>query len=114
MVKFLLNRDETSFKEEVQEFWRNGWSISSIPDPKEKDDLKYALKACIVERMVEIWNSPPKNKDEYLPGWTASVGPYLNGYSVVPEELIKYFEDYTSEIFKKRNIFAPHDFMFFV
>ena len=114
MVIYLLKYDETSFKDEVQNFWRNRWVIKDIPDPKDSDELVYALKACIVERMVEIWNSPPKNQNESAPEWCEHVKPYTIGFSVIPDDMKEIFKSYTSDIFGKRNVFAPHDFMFFV
>jgi len=65
--------------------------------------------------MVQVWNSPPKNKHEQVPEWCEEVSVYVPGWSVVSESERHFFEGSpVSEVFKKRNIFAPKDFIFFV
>ena len=114
MVIAVLINDEVELWDEVQHFWRKKWRLRGIEDPEDKDPLSYALKACIVERMADLWNSPPKNRREKIPAWCEDVPPYEPGFSVVEESYRKYFEDYPSPVFEKRNIFAPGEFMFFV
>ena len=41
----ILNHDLVALKGEVQHFWRNNWKISQVPDPKDQDPLRYAIKA---------------------------------------------------------------------
>lgn len=115
MAEAILKRNERKFRDEIQYFWNKGWKINEIPDPEDTDSLKYALKACIVERMKELWNMPPKNRSEILPDWCNQVSEYPSGFSVIEESYRKYFKpDDASPVFERRNIFAPKDFMFFV
>lgn len=114
MVGYLLQRDEISFRDEVQYFWRQKWEIAAVPDPKDADTLQYALKSCIIERMAVIWREPPKNRADSVPAWCHNVPPHITGFSVISDVNKRFFEDDTSEIFGKRNIFAPRNFMFFV
>jgi len=114
MVDAILNRDEITLFDEVQYFWRQKWELSTIEDPGEKDALRYALKACLVEKMVEIWGMPPKNKKDFAPLWCKNVSAYEAGFSVIKEQHKKYFIEEISSVFQKRNIFAPRDYLFFV
>jgi hypothetical protein len=115
MVDHLLAHEEIPFLDLVQQVWRRGWKLDEIPDPKDTDALRYALKACLLERMAEIWSSAPKNVRSAAPSWCERVAPAPVPFSVVSseyEELWKGAE--SSPIFAKRNIFAPRQFMFFV
>lgn len=77
--------------------------------------LKQALKACLLERMVEVWNAPPKNGDEKAPGWCKSIPALAVRFSVIkPEEQEFWKDELSSPVFAKRNIFAPKEFMFFL
>jgi hypothetical protein len=49
-----------------------------------------------------------------VPAWCSQVDPVVNAFSVVKEEDKYLFENYASEIFAKRNIFAPKEYLFFV
>lgn len=114
MVKYLLRDDDLSVREEVQYFWRQKWAIKDIKKPRRTDDLTLALKACIVERMVEVWNAPPKNQNESVPEWCCGVPALDQEFSVISKEYRHFFEDDPSDIFGKRNIFAPRNYLFFV
>ena len=114
IVDNILSGDEISVAEEVQYFWRQGWKLEAIDDPCDGDPLRYALKACLVERLHEIWTTAPKNRKDHVPDWCAQVRPVENPFSVVKEEDQYLFENYTSAIFAKRNIFAPKEYLFFV
>lgn len=115
MCDSILRKDTVAFMDDVQLFWGKEWPLSSIPDPHEKDTLKYALKACFVERMAEVWEEPPKSQKTVLPAWCLRVPAVQKDFSVIPDEYREFYEgDLVSAIFSKRNIFAPRDFMFFV
>ena len=107
--------DTVAFMDNVQLFWRMDWPLCSINDPNEKDKLKYALKACFVERMVELWNAPPKLQQSSAPDWCNNVAAAEKHFSVIASDYKDFYKgDLISPIFSKRNIFAPRDFMFFV
>ena len=70
---------------------------------------------CLVERMVEIWNAPPKSANEKSPDWCADVSALQKRFSVIkPDEQSFWEEEVENTIFAKRNIFAPKEFMFFL
>jgi len=101
--------------DDVQLFWRKQWDLSLVPDPCEKNALRYALNACLLERMAEVWSAPPKCCPSKPPEWCKHVPPIQGEFSVIPDKYRKFFDgDLVSPIFNKRNIFAPRNFMFFV
>ncbi len=115
MVGNLIAYDEISFLDDVQFIWRRSWSIENVQDPKDADPLRYALKACLLERMAEIWSSPPKNVKTSAPDWCKHVPAVKNEFSVVRNEYRAIWaKDLASPVFQKRNIFAPKEFMFFL
>lgn len=115
MVDHLLSYDEIAFLDLVQFVWRRGWRLNSASEPQESDSLRKALKACLVERMVEIWNAPPKNSDEHAPEWCSNVPAVDQRFSVIKSEQQAFWEgELANPIFEKRNIFAPKEFMFFL
>lgn len=115
MCDSVIRKDTVAFMDDVQLFWRKEWDLSTVSDPHEKDALKYALKACFLERMAEVWGEPPKSLSMAAPAWCLRVPPVQKDFSVIPDEYREFYEgDLVSPVFSKRNIFAPRDFMFFV
>ena len=114
MVDHLLSYEEIPFLDLVQYIWRREWVLGDINKPTDTDPLRLALKACLVERMVEIWNAPPKNCNETVPPWCQSVPAVKEHFSVIPGDLEVWKDEPSSHIFEKRNIFAPKEFMFFL
>lgn len=115
MCDSVIQKDTVAFMDDVQLFWRKQWDLSQVPDPREKDALKYALKACFIERMAEVWSEPPKSQPMSIPDWCERVPAVQKEFSVIPDEYREFYEgDLVSPIFSQRNIFAPRDFMFFV
>lgn len=115
MVDRLLAYDEIAFLDLVQFVWRRGWKLETASFPETHDPLRRALIACLIERMVKIWNSPPKNRDEKVPEWCDSIPAVQERFTVVKPDQRSFWEgEPANEIFAKRNIFAPSEFMFFL
>lgn len=115
MVDALVAHEEIQFLDLVQYVWRRGWPLSSAKKPNDNDTLRLALKACLIERMVEIWNAPPKNSNEQVPDWCDLVPAISDHFSVISSANQAFWENEEgSSIFLRRNIFAPRDFMFFL
>jgi hypothetical protein len=115
MVDLLLVHDEIPFLDLVQHVWRRGWPLGSASAPQDPDPLRRALKASLIERMVEIWNAPPKNAAEKAPEWCQSVPAIETRFSVIgPDDQAIWKNEPPSPIFERRNIFAPREFMFFL
>ncbi|MDR2208339.1 MAG: hypothetical protein LBE22_05130 [Azoarcus sp.] len=110
-----VERDEISTMDAVQLFWRKQWIIEEVPDPQEKDPLRYAIMASFLERMAEVWSDPPKNMPSKPPQWCAKVPPTEEFFSLLPERYRSILEKYPpAEAFRKRNIFALENYVFFV
>lgn len=76
---------------ETEYFWYQStekWSLSSIPNPKDSDPIRYAIVACIVEELVRAFNwrlalgmrrngehIRRKNEGDPYPPYTHDVGP---------------------------------------
>lgn len=115
MVDNLIGYDEIAFLDDVQFIWRREWNIADVADPKDADPLRYALKACVLERMAEIWSAPPRNLKTSAPAWCKDVPPVEDKFSVIRAEYRDVWrDDFASPVFAKRNIFAPKEFMFFL
>ena len=115
MIDRLLAHDEIALLDLVQLVWRRGWRLENSTASRSQDALHSALRACLVERMVEIWNAPPKNSDEKVPEWCETIPAVRDCFSVIkPEEQSFWEREPANEIFAKRNIFAPKEFMFFL
>lgn len=115
MVDKLLAYDEIAFLDGVQFIWRRGWPLESVSPPEDDSILRQALKASIVERMVEIWTAPPKNSIEQTPSWCNNITALSEPFSVIKQEEQHLWKDEPcNAIFEKRNIFAPKEFMFFL
>ena len=99
------------------EVFRNGLGGDSaaptyVPPPADADPLRVALKACIVERLVEMLNSLPHDDDQSVPAWTAGV-PALP--SPMPLQSARLLEgEVFNDIFEKRNFLVTRNFMYFV
>ncbi|GLQ29615.1 hypothetical protein [Litoribrevibacter albus] len=115
MVDHILNYNEIEFLDLVQFIWRRGWALENAEPPHDELELRCALKACLIERMAEIWNAPPKNSNEVIPAWCLKIPALSNSFSVIkPEEQSLWEGESGNDIFRKRNIFAPSEFMFFL
>jgi hypothetical protein len=113
MCEAVLAHDAVGVMAEVQFFWGAGWPIADIPRPSDKDPLRLAIKACLIERMAEVWSAPPKNEAATAPAWCSEIGPVAAEFSVVSPEYRNSFA-LESPVFRKRNLFAPRDYLFFV
>ncbi len=115
MVDHLLAYDEIPFLDLVQFVWRQSWDLSTAKDQKDKSNIRTVLKACLIERMVEIWQMPPKSISMKAPRWCGMVSPLDEPFSVISPKYRSFWEDEKgNQIFAKRNIFAPEQFMYFL
>lgn len=115
MTDKLIQYDEIAFLDMVQYIWRRGWPLKSASSPSGDSALRCALKACIIERMAELWASPPKNSPETIPTWCKGVPALKEPFSIIkPEEQAFWQDEPSNPVFEKRNIYAPKEFMFFL
>lgn len=113
MCDAVIAHDAVAVMAEVQYFWGAEWPVATVARPLDEHPLRLALKACLLERMAEVWNAPPKNEPSSAPAWCSEIEPVSEEFSVVPDEYRASFA-MESPVFRKRNIFAPRDYLFFV
>lgn len=112
MVQYLLNHEEIKFKQSVQDFVRDHHCID-IPMPHDRNTTKLALKAALVERLVEIMNSFPRFMHEQAPAWCSEIGPGERELKLAADDVLELESEYCQP-FYKRNIYATKNFMFFI
>ena len=112
MTDSLMSGHEIEYSELVLDWFRNSYRCSSVPRPDDNDPLRLAVKASIVERMVEVFNSPPHNDDQAVPAWCETIGAVDELVKLQSERLLEG-EDYC-EVFEKRNLLVVKNFMYFI
>ena len=108
----LLAGREIDFSEGVQEWSRRGFRCAEVPPPTDADPLRVALKACIVERLVEVLNSPPHDDDQSAPTWTEGVPAIPARMPLQSGRLLE--GEVFNGIFEKRNFLVTRNFMYFI
>lgn len=112
MANLLLCGDEIAFSDFVLDWHRNEFECQLIPKPTDTDAHKLALKASIVERLVEVFNMPPHNALQSVPNWTSSVKGVNEVVKLQSDRLLED-EDYCAA-FEKRGFLVAKNFMFFI
>lgn len=112
MANLLLARDEIAFSDLVLDWHRAEFECNLIPKPKDTDPRKLAIKASIVERLVEVLNMPPHNANQSTPSWTNSILGVDETFKLQSDRLLED-EDYC-KAFEKRGFLVAKNFMFFI
>lgn len=104
----------------MEKFWLTQDAISRIPDPDDTNPVRAAVKASLIEQMIEVqanvWNrlhvlnGAPARPVGRAPDWTVAVLPSPVIIWLIPTEM-KAIR--LSEAFAKRNIMAAWNFMFY-
>lgn len=96
----------------VQHLCWTGVQLKAIPEPVEMDGVRKALAACVVERLAEVYSSPPHNQRQVASAWCAAVPASPIEVWLVNRE---WAEGITlNPIFRRRNIMAMENFLMFV
>ncbi len=112
MANFLLDGDEIAFSDLVLDWYRSEFDCQLTPKPSDTNARMLALKACIVERLVEVFNMPPHSANQSVPNWTSSVKGVDEVVKLQSDRLLED-EDYC-EAFEKRGFLVAKNFMFFI
>jgi transcriptional regulator with XRE-family HTH domain len=112
MTTKLLSGDEIGFSDLILDWHREDLVCDSVPRPEDRDMLRLAVKASIVERLAEVLNSPPHNGNQTPAPWCDSIDSLKEPVKLQSDRLLED-EDY-SEAFKKRNLYVVSNFMFFI
>lgn len=112
MADLLLAGDEIAFSDLVLDWHRSEYECQLTPKPADTDSRKLALKASIIERLVEVLNMPPHNANQSAPPWTNTISGVDEVVKLQSERLLED-EDYC-DAFEKRGFLAAKNFMFFI
>lgn len=112
MADLLLAGNEIGFSDLVLDWHREEYDCQLTPKPKDMDLKKLALKASIIERLVEVLNMPPHNANQSTPAWTKPVKGVEPLIKLQSDRLLVE-EDYC-EAFRKRGFLVVKNFMFFI
>lgn len=95
----------------AQDLFRLEVSLVNIPAPTSSDHRVLALAACTLERLVEVWATPPHERtSEQAPSWCAAIPPLGEPLWLGDRELAKIELNLT---FATRNIMALPNFLMF-
>ncbi|TVZ41170.1 helix-turn-helix protein [Alteromonadaceae bacterium 2753L.S.0a.02] len=112
MADSLLVGDEIAFSDLILDWHRSDYECQLTPKPVDTDSRKLALKASIIERLVEVLNAPPHNGNQSTPSWTNSIDG-VDGIVKLQSDRLLVDEAYC-EAFEKRGFLAVKNFMFFI
>lgn len=95
----------------VQELYRLHEPLVTIPEPTDLDPRLLALKASVIERLVEVWRTPPHDRsDERAPSWCVAVPPLPEPLWLIDRDLADFG---LNAIFEPRGIMALPNFLLF-
>ncbi len=112
MADYLLNGQEIEFSECVLEWYRKEYSCEQTPEPEPTDLKRLAVKASIMERLVEVLNAVPRCGHETAPAWCEEIGAIAEQVKLQSDRLLENEE--LCEAFSKRNIQVVKNFMYFI
>lgn len=112
LAHLVLSGREIEYSDAVQSWYTRGYRCADVPVPNDTDPTLLALKACIIERLVEVLNSPPHADNQTIPAWCAWM-PGVN--QPTPLQSTRLLEGETfNNIFARRNFLVTRNFMYFV
>lgn len=95
----------------VQALYRSGVALAEIPAPSDIDPRVRAIKASVLERLVEVWGAPPHDRPhERAPSWCSAIEPSPEEIWLIPPDFAGHPLDPT---FGRRNIRALANFLMF-
>ena len=112
MTDYLLQNQEIEFSDCILNWYRRDFKCKLVPEPDDVDAVRLAIKASIIERLVEVLNSPPHNGDQIVPGWCKQIKGLAHPLKLQSERLLEG-EQYC-EAFEKRNLQVVKNFMYFI
>lgn len=112
MTDYLLSGQEIEFSECVLDWYRQGYECGKVPRPDDNTGIRMAVKASIIERLVEVLNSPPHSEQHSVPEWCGLVEGLDKPLKLQSDRLLEG-EDYCPA-FEKRNLLVVKNFMFFI
>lgn len=112
MADYFLAKKEIEFSDCVQDWYRNKFQCNLVPMPNDKDEFRLAVKASIMERLVEVLNAPPRSGNQIAPAWCAQIKAVSAPVKLQSERLLE--DERYCQAFAKRNLHVTENFMYFV
>jgi len=107
-----LKRDALRLNSLVQDLWRSGVPLSSLPKPVAARQASLVIIAALLELLAQQWRQAP-------PAWTREIGAmpqpfFFSKYAEKMPNLRRQCETDSPLPLKKRGLYAPPDFLTFV
>ncbi|MEN9866114.1 MAG: hypothetical protein RL748_1704 [Pseudomonadota bacterium] len=112
MANHLLAHEEIEFSDCILDWYRNEFPCDLVPMPGDHDEVRLAVKASIMDRLVEVLNSPPHNANQIAPEWCGRIKALRAPLRLQSDRLLE--DEIYCEAFAKRNLFAVKNFMYFI
>jgi len=112
MTNHLLDGYEIEYSECIQHWYRMHYPCQIVPKPTDTDIMRLAVKASIIERLVEVLNSPPRNGHQAIPAWCREIKGLKEPFKLQSDRLLE--DESLCEAFEKRNIQVAKNFMYFI
>jgi hypothetical protein len=112
MADHLLARREIEFSDCVLEWYRNSFKCYLVPMPNDKDETLLAVKASIIDRLVEVLNAPPHSDNQKAPDWCSKIKALNKPIRLQSDRLLE--GEYYCPAFAKRNLQVVNNFMYFI
>lgn len=112
MADHLLAGREIEFSDCVLEWYRNDFKCHLVPMPQDKDDVHLAVKASIIDRLVEVLNAPPHSDNQTAPAWCSKIKALNKPIRLQSDRLLE--GEYYCPAFAKRNLQVVNNFMYFI
>jgi hypothetical protein len=112
MASQLLSGREIEFSESILDWYRNDYKCSLVPRPSDTDETRLAVKASIIERLVEVLNSPPRQEGQSDPTWCREISSLKEPLKLQSDRLLE--GEQFCEAFARRNLFVVKNFMYFI
>jgi hypothetical protein len=111
IAKVALQRESLILRSLVQEFLRNQPVLADVSPPQTEDQTVVAMSAALLELFAVRTGQKP-------PTWTASIGPvaepiYLLKAAAQMKRLKQLCFQESPDPLRKRNFYAPPDFLVF-
>ena len=112
MTNHLLKGDEIEYSECTLYWYRMDYQCQNVPKPTDIDITRLAVKASIIERLVEVLNTPPRNKHQSVPPWCIQIKKLKTPLKLQSSRLLD--SELLCDVFHKRNLQVVKNFMYFV
>lgn len=112
MTNYFLTGREIGFSECIQNWHRSNYRCNLVPMPSDTDEFRLAVKASIMDRLVEVLNTPPHSGNQITPDWCDNIKAVDIPRKLQSDALLE--DGQYCEAFAKRNLYVTQNFMYFI